>query len=92
MGSSFGYPNTGGGSTVRTPYFAYQLQSGLFDTLFITQGVGLSGVVQLPTTTATYAIITPTTVPFNIPGGANIPVLGSLIALGVMRKARKFKH
>jgi hypothetical protein len=28
-------------------------------------------------------------VPFNIPGGATIPTVGSLLALGAMRKARK---
>ena len=91
VGTSFGYPNTISTTNHRTPYFAYQLQSGLFDTLFITQGVGLSGVVQFPATVATYAIITPVaTVPFDIPGGATIPTLGSVLALGVMRKARKF--
>jgi hypothetical protein len=31
-----------------------------------------------------------TPVPFDIPGGATFPTLGSLLALGVMRKARKF--
>jgi hypothetical protein len=62
----------------------------LFDTLFITQGIGLSGVVQFPTTVATYAIITPVAaVPFDIPCGATIPALGSVLALGVMRKTRK---
>jgi hypothetical protein len=30
-----------------------------------------------------------TTVPFDIPGGATIPAVGSLLALGAMRKARK---
>ncbi len=29
-------------------------------------------------------------VPFDIPGGATIPALGSVLALGVMRKGRKF--
>jgi hypothetical protein len=32
-----------------------------------------------------------TSVPFEIPGGASIPVLGSAIGLGVLRKVRKFK-
>jgi len=31
-------------------------------------------------------------VPFNIPGGATIPAVGSLIALGAIRKARKTIH
>lgn len=31
----------------------------------------------------------PSSVPFNIPGGATIPTVGSLLALGAMRKARK---
>jgi len=34
-------------------------------------------------------ISTPTPVPFDIPGGATIPAVGGLLALGLMRKARK---
>lgn len=37
---------------------------------------------------ATYSAVP---VPFNIPGGATIPTLGSVLALGVMRKIRKFR-
>jgi|GEM_PF-1382777 len=32
---------------------------------------------------------TPVAVPFDIPGGATIPAVGGLLALGLMRKARK---
>jgi hypothetical protein len=87
VGSTFGFPNTGGGGTVRTPYFAYQFQSIFFDNIFITQGSGLGSVVQNPNTVATYAIITP--VPFET-GGATIPIaVSSLIALGALRKAKQ---
>jgi len=36
------------------------------------------------------AVITSQAVPFDIPYGATIPALGSVLALGVMRKVRKF--
>lgn len=35
------------------------------------------------------SISTSTPVPFDIPGGATIPTVGGLLALGLMRKARK---
>jgi hypothetical protein len=38
---------------------------------------------------STGAVFTPATVPFDIPGGATIPTVGSLFALGLMRKAKK---
>jgi len=38
----------------------------------------------------TFAVMSPATVPFDIPGGATIPALGSVLALGILRKARKF--
>ncbi|RUS98283.1 hypothetical protein DSM107003_13710 [Trichormus variabilis SAG 1403-4b] len=38
----------------------------------------------------TYSQISaPTAVPFDIPGGATIPTVGSLFALALMRKAKK---
>jgi len=38
---------------------------------------------------ASYSSASSAAVPFDIPGGATIPALGSVLALGVMRKARK---
>ena len=35
------------------------------------------------------SVVDAATVPFNIPGGATIPAVGGLLALGLMRKARK---
>jgi len=43
---------------------------------------GLANITFTPVSSA---------VPFNIPGGATIPTLGSVLALGILRKARKFR-
>lgn len=46
---------------------------------FTTQGTGNSGTISAA----------PASVPFDIPGGATIPTVGSLLALGAMRKVKK---
>ncbi|WP_373528405.1 DVUA0089 family protein [Nostoc sp.] len=38
---------------------------------------------------SSYTVINSAAVPFDIPGGATIPAVGGLLALGLMRKARK---
>jgi hypothetical protein len=80
-----------------TPYFAYAFtdnavfQGGAFQsspggTTFFSHWFEMS-----PDTDLTFALgsSSPATVPFDIPGGATIPAVGSLLALGAMRKARK---
>jgi len=41
-------------------------------------------------TSANLTPVSSSAVPFEVPSGATIPALGSLLTLGVMRKARKF--
>ncbi|MBD2569302.1 hypothetical protein [Anabaena lutea] len=75
---------------------AFQLSNGNYDVYLNGQGQtvnvvndfnngalnfdGFSGVTYTPVSAA---------VPFDIPGGATIPTVGSLLALGAMRKAKK---
>ncbi|MBT9096410.1 PEP-CTERM sorting domain-containing protein [Methylovulum psychrotolerans] len=85
LGSTFGFPNLGGGGTHRTPYFAYQLQSIFPDTLFITQGLGLGGVVQAPSSIVTYAVLNSSPIPE--PATLGLVALGLISAVGARRKA-----
>ncbi|MDD5273057.1 MAG: PEP-CTERM sorting domain-containing protein [Methylovulum sp.] len=89
LGASFGYPNLGGGGTHRTPYFAYQLQSTFPDTLFITQGIGLGGVVQSPSSSVTYAVLASESSSVPEPTTLGLMGLGLMSAIGTRRKTRK---
>ncbi|WP_414529618.1 hypothetical protein [Nodularia chucula] len=52
--------------------------------------IGIPGFNNTPGTfTASFEFSNATPVPFDIPGGATIPTVGSLFALALMRKARK---
>ncbi|MEH2160642.1 MAG: hypothetical protein V7K38_06245 [Nostoc sp.] len=52
---------------------------------------GVTNLAGTPTSSSplTSGTISSTAVPFEIPGGATIPSVGALLALGLMRKARK---
>lgn len=50
---------------------------------------GVAGTWRFDTVTANGDTFSATPVPFDIPGGTTIPTVGSLLALGAMRKARK---
>jgi len=52
-------------------------------------GTGITGTTSDTTGTFTAISTTSSAVPFEIPFGATIPAIGSVLALGVMRKARK---
>ncbi|MEA5578944.1 hypothetical protein [Anabaena sp. UHCC 0451] len=85
VGSALGSPNISGAGG---PFFFYDVSvlpfSAWFDTTTSSVQNGIQGAGS------TYAIATQSTpVPFDIPGGATIPTVGSLLALGAMRKVKK---
>jgi hypothetical protein len=83
VNNQLGLPNGGQG-----PFFAFG--TGLFINSQVWSGSGVSQIGIDSTTTITWATTTPATpVPFDIPGGATIPTVGSLLALALMRKAKK---
>lgn len=60
--------------------------------LFTTSGYGANDSVDKFTLASSSVIssdVPSSGVPFDIPGGATIPTVGSLLALGVMRKVKK---
>ncbi|MEA5576932.1 hypothetical protein [Anabaena sp. UHCC 0451] len=76
------------------PIFAYSVfdqgsaVAGYYENTF--GGVAIGDIGVLAADVQVYAVATAATpVPFDIPGGATIPTVGSLIALGAMRKVKK---
>jgi hypothetical protein len=84
-GNDNAYPLTSNGVSFSTASINYNLY-------FTNSTYELDGTDSLGSVTSYYGAFTtnaPSSVPFNIPGGATIPTVGSLLALGAMRKARK---
>jgi len=69
-------------------YFGYPYTYGSTPDLAITINDDSSGDLLYSTNVFATAA---TPVPFEIPFGATLPAFGSILALGVMRKARNFK-
>jgi hypothetical protein len=96
VGLAFGSPNSFGIFGNRGPLFAYNASPTDSPTEVFTSAfdfmVGAQERTVNPQTTYVFAIATeatPTPIPFDIPGGATIPTVGSLFALALMRQARK---
>jgi len=89
-------------SSGRTTIFAFDAggdtwtitssSTGPLDTAYVEPTfVTHEGPGQNPTITAATLSVESAPVPFEVPGGASIPAVGTLLALGVMRKVRTFK-
>ncbi|MBD2566446.1 hypothetical protein [Anabaena lutea] len=87
VGTQLGTPNTDDEGDPVSPLFAYNfpdpdnLVNGYYSPATNTFTI-------FSDTPYTYAIVS-TPVPFDIPGGATIPTVGSLFALALMRTAKK---
>lgn len=96
-GSSLDLPNLGSFQAVDISnsngsrlYFGYPNASGSIPNLLITlAGVGSSGTGTTSDLAGSNTFATATPVPFEIPGGATIPSIGALLALGAIRGVRK---
>lgn len=83
-----------GTTTVTTQRLDFNFTQGLGGSSSDVTGNYIYSRVGTSTTNYTAPIlggsqVSISTVPFNIPGGATIPAVGGLLALGLMRKARK---
>jgi hypothetical protein len=78
--------------------FGYSTSGGNYSNLFFADFLTTPGYLDFNSvppftgvgSTESNINFSATVVPFDIPGGATIPALGSVLALSVMRKARKF--
>ncbi|MBD2627655.1 hypothetical protein [Trichormus variabilis] len=85
--------STTSGTPTSKLYFGYPFTSGSIPNLYIQVNGGGSTPGSFSSGSNLYTtnvFATPSAaVPFDIPGGATIPVAGSLLALGAMRKVKK---